>query len=989
MKIKEVYFDRLGPYERWKFLPHEQGLHLFYGPNESGKTTFLNGVRSLLFGFNTQEKKDGAKGHLAFSRDNKEYYLERQGKKINFYPLGENVIKEEPSKLWWHGLDRKTYERIFALTVEDMQGLSILSHSDVRTRFFGTEEGEHVARMVQDMEKASSEFLVTSTNGRRKIHVLVEQLEEQKTKIAALMKQEEEYVRLSRALEGLDVTEKEQQESLRQWEEYRDSIELVLRAWGTYQRMTEAKIQMSKLSEKGLEDQAVFQSLDQEISQAREMMRVWRGREEALAPSSQFSPDAPIGQYAVEIERLHEEVARWEQLEKEVAAGATYLENREKQLQLVRKLQVHWRDDMELPEEVDWLKGEKLSTTLRSARSAYAAWEGREPMVEDAEGHAVTPPTLLSVEELEEQGKKTEELRTLYLENEKAKKELLYVQKSFTKEWAYQLLAGICAVITVVLYWFGKADLNSGWITGMALSFLTGAGAYGYGRWKVSNEQDKKDAILRQVEDREEQMTALANRLGVAMPRSEEDIQSAFKAYEKQREKFYGYDRELVKWHAVTGQHEAWKEEGKELFRHLLEAEAAWKEWRPAALSGASTEADYFAMQQEYNRYQEEEGEYRRQCKLVEERREELEGIKKRAKTLWQSLGAEAEPTTTDLRRLHQQLQQFRQHQVRWEQKESQRKSYRDEYDQWHRKEKDLLIRQEEIVQKNGFASSTEFRQQMISEGQYRQWETIFKQSRIQLDLLASTPDAKDLLFRRLREGKKSKWEEELAHSEEQIRGIERQLAALYERRGTMLEALRALGTEEAMGKALQEQASLEAELEQSLEDWATYVLMGYFVEKAQESYEEGKVPVVWERAATFMERLTNGAYTLVKGAEGEFAVAVSKDGERVPESMWSSGLGDQIYLALRLSLAIYFSDQVEALPIVLDDALLRFDEERQRAALALLRDVGEQYQVWVLTCQEALFSAAKDLARESVAHAEDMHLYQFVGKHQLEEWTA
>lgn len=988
MKIKEVYFDRLGPYEGWRFLPHEQGLHLFYGPNESGKTTFLNGVRSLLFGFNAQEKKDGAKGHLAFSRENKEYYLERQGKKFHFYPLGESVLKEEPSKLWWHGLDRKTYERIFALTVEDMQGLSILNHADVRTRFFGTEEGENVARMVQDMEKASSEFLVTSTNGRRKIHVLVEQLEQQKAKIANLMKQEEEYVKLSQSLEGLEVTEKEQQESLRQWEEYHESIELVLRAWSTYQRMTEAKVQMSKLSEKGLEDQALFQSLDQEISQARDMMRVWRGREEALLPS-QFSPDAPIGQYATEIERLHEEVARWEQLEKEVSTGATYLEGREKQLQLVRKLQVHWRDDMDLPEEVDWIKGEKLSSMLRAARSAYAAWEGREPVVEDAEGHTVTPPKLLSVEELETQGKKTEELRKLYLEQEKAQKELLYLQKSFTKEWAYQLLAGIGAVITVVLYWFGRNDLNSSWITAMFLSFVTGAGAYGFGRWKASNEQDKKDALLQQIDDRDEQMKGLATQLGVAAPRSEEDVQSAFKAYEQQREKFYGYDRELVKWHAITGQHESWKEEGKVLFRQLLEAEAAWKEWRPAALSGASTEADYFAMQQEYNRYQEEEGEYRRQCKLVEARRDELDDIRKRAKMLWQALGAEADPTTTDLRRLYQQLQQFRQHQVRWEQKESQRKSYRDEYDQWHRKEKDLLIRQEEIVQKNGFASSTEFRQQMISEGQYRQWETIFKQSRIQLDLLATTPDAKDLLFRRLREGKKSKWEEELAHSEEQIRSIERQLAAVYERRGTMLEALRALGTEEAMGKALQEQASLEAELEQSLEDWATYVLMGYFVEKAQETYEEGKVPVVWERAAAFTERLTNGAYTLVKGAEGEFAVAVSKEGERVPESMWSSGLGDQIYLALRLSLAIYFSDQVEALPIVLDDALLRFDEERQRAALSLLRDVGTQYQVWLLTCQEALFSMAKELSYQSGIDVNEMHLYQFVGKHQLEEWTA
>lgn len=37
---------------------------------------------------------------------------------------------------------------------------------------------------------------------------------------------------------------------------------------------------------------------------------------------------------------------------------------------------------------------------------------------------------------------------------------------------------------------------------------------------------------------------------------------------------------------------------------------------------------------------------------------------------------------------------------IRWEQKESQRKSYRMEYDNWHRKEKELLLEQKALLEK-------------------------------------------------------------------------------------------------------------------------------------------------------------------------------------------------------------------------------------------------------------------------------------------------
>ena len=52
----------------------------------------------------------------------------------------------------------------------------------------------------------------------------------------------------------------------------------------------------------------------------------------------------------------------------------------------------------------------------------------------------------------------------------------------------------------------------------------------------------------------------------------------------------------------------------------------------------------------------------------------------------------------------------------------------------------------------------------------------------------------------------------------------------------------------------------------------------------------------------------------------------LNERGDRLSMSHWSSCLADQVYLALRLALAKVFSFQVDALPIILDDILVRFD---------------------------------------------------------------
>jgi uncharacterized protein YhaN len=65
---------------------------------------------------------------------------------------------------------------------------------------------------------------------------------------------------------------------------------------------------------------------------------------------------------------------------------------------------------------------------------------------------------------------------------------------------------------------------------------------------------------------------------------------------------------------------------------------------------------------------------------------------------------------------------------------------------------------------------------------------------------------------------------------------------------------------------------------------------------------------------------------------------------------MWrSDGTVDQLYLALRLAVA---QELLPYGPLVLDDALVRFDDKRLRAAVQLLKEESASKQVILFSCQ-------------------------------------
>ena len=73
-----------------------------------------------------------------------------------------------------------------------------------------------------------------------------------------------------------------------------------------------------------------------------------------------------------------------------------------------------------------------------------------------------------------------------------------------------------------------------------------------------------------------------------------------------------------------------------------------------------------------------------------------------------------------------------------------------------------------------------------------------------------------------------------------------------------------------------------------------------------------------------------------------------------------SAGALDQLYLAVRLAICDLVLPPEKQVPIVLDDALANFDDDRCAAALRYLKKAAEKRQILLFTChsREANFFA-------------------------------
>ncbi|XXT17616.1 AAA family ATPase [Sorangium sp. So ce429] len=224
--------------------------------------------------------------------------------------------------------------------------------------------------------------------------------------------------------------------------------------------------------------------------------------------------------------------------------------------------------------------------------------------------------------------------------------------------------------------------------------------------------------------------------------------------------------------------------------------------------------------------------------------------------------------------------------------------------------------------------------------------------------------------------------EERLAALEDERRRIDRALGSLEQER----EHLRAtVGAAEA---AVEAQICL-SHLRGEVRRYVRARLAAVLLEREIERYRERNQGPILARASALFHRLTLGAFAglrvgydeseqailrCVRAAPPAPAAAPAPEGaaaepakapvqREVDVSGLSDGTRDQLYLALRLASLEHHARTAEPMPLILDDLLIHFDDDRARAALAVLGELTGITQVLFFTHHARLC----ELAREAV----------------------
>ena len=112
--------------------------------------------------------------------------------------------------------------------------------------------------------------------------------------------------------------------------------------------------------------------------------------------------------------------------------------------------------------------------------------------------------------------------------------------------------------------------------------------------------------------------------------------------------------------------------------------------------------------------------------------------------------------------------------------------------------------------------------------------------------------------------------------------------------------------------------------------------------------------PALGARAAEIFSAITAGRYDKVLLSR-DFSLSAEMSGDPVGRSirLLSQGAADQLYLAVRLAICDMVLPAEKRVPLILDDALVSFDDDRLRAALDYLLAESEKRQILLFTCQK------------------------------------
>ena len=216
-----------------------------------------------------------------------------------------------------------------------------------------------------------------------------------------------------------------------------------------------------------------------------------------------------------------------------------------------------------------------------------------------------------------------------------------------------------------------------------------------------------------------------------------------------------------------------------------------------------------------------------------------------------------------------------------------------------------------------------------------------------------------------------------LAELERVIQGLEEERQRLDQTLGGEKTVLAGMTGESAAADAALKAQEVLATLRGGVERYLRVRTAAVILRKEIERYREANQDPLLVRAGLLFGALTRGSFQSVRteiGADDDpQLVGLRHGGRLVQVDGMSSGTRDELYLSLRLAALEHFIETTEAMPLIVDDVLINFDDERTRAALEVLADFSKRTQVILFTHHSRIREMAEELGKGCGVFVQDL----------------
>ena len=1020
MKITDIRVDGFGVWNAMSVDGLSEKITLFYGPNEAGKTTLMQFVRAVLYGFSPERRKvytppvygGESGGIIRIQNHSGEFVIERRYSAADPNNPGRVVVlAANGSRQGQHllnvlisGIDESIFNNVFAVGIREMQELATLNDTQAAEQLYSLASGVDRVSLVEVMSNLNSARtdIWTGDASNGELIELLAQRDKLSAEITDLQRQTRRWSELATQRRGLISEVAELEQRIAQLDRDSRTVEIARQVREKWMLRVQVARDIDGLGPLDELPEGCLQRLadtNEQLSQERERMQPLKKRRLEVRRDLAAQPiNRALWQHSCRIEAICEHGPWLASLGDEIKTFTDAVESSELAL---------LKHEESLGMDGAVALAESQAVTPRVLQQLQVPAQAlRETMKNRAIAHKVQKKTRQQADNVADEiqdelgGRSVEDFddaldqsatlvkrlrRRIQIEErlDQSQRQLSELNDEYQELLDDQLqrvrmLAGIglMFIFGSVLALTGMFGWNVMPITaevGWAISIL-GLICMGLAvAWKTVVEraaQEELDAATRRTEsldDEIERVTQERDELDRELPAGRGTLASRLVSAEKNLKELEDLAPRYLERQQAQRKKQESRRQASGSVDELREARTRWRRaLRQFGLPETLNPKHVRQLAAHHQGKARLAGSLAEQQSRLERLQVDRQALVERLQQLLEDVGLNdviSDPQI-QLSQLATALSGQRDMVRRRRQLQREEKELRRELAQGVQKLRRLSRGRESLYAEARVTDEEEILQRAESLKQLADSKQRHQALSDQIQAILGGHISQDEVGRELREHSKQELGDRWKGLVARLQESQAHLGQLHQRRGEINQEIKSLAENRRLTAARFELECVHANLAQVTSRWRNLAVATSLLENIRETYEAERQPETLGEASIYLERLTNGKYSRIWTPLGRNELQIDdQDGSPMSLDVLSRGTREAVFLSLRMALVAAYGRRGVNVPMILDDVLVNLDAKRAAAAVELLHDFSKEgRQLLFFTCHEhikAMFVAA------------------------------